>query len=649
MSDTDCVISADQAAGETEIPGDSNHDQAEPSLDNLESLLEDANKIVEKCRECGKQGNYDELIQRAVQALDTLKDIDERSSNHHLDADNTSERFKAMIAQRDKIAASIHGFMGYGLMKQGSCENALPFLEKSIDIRQAIDEPTVPRYRREAIAVENAYKLCQSKISPSNPSLIKYPRTTHLFDTGGTAITADDLVLSESDPSIAAFCNGTTRLVIEEKVDGANLGISFDPLTQDFLVQNRSHYISSGEHVQFSRISEWIEQNRAGLAQVLCTGTKKGALVLYGEWLAARHSVPYHKLPGLFVAYDIFDKDESKFYSRTRFHTTMKDSGIPVVPVIESRTFGPYSQQKRASLFRADLVSFLETQSTFRTDNGPLEGVVLRVDDGDSRWLQHKYKIVRPDFVQGCHGSHWTSYTIEKQRVDFEFALDYLTQCYPFALTNDDSESLEDNGDDAKLPIEKSSTSAQQDKSKSRVSREVKEYATQRARTRRRVPRCVMLAGLPASGKSTFASRLAASSPNEWTVVNQDKLGRKQCIALAGKASKKSKVIVDRCHPTASERQEWHDILGSPSKGECALVYFAAPVEKCIDRVQRRISHETIPYGKGERIVQCVAKTLQEPCESDERLFGTIEIVKTFEESDALLYKWGVDSDIDNK
>ena len=38
--------------------------------------------------------------------------------------------------------------------------------------------------------------------------------------------------------------------------------------------------------------------------------------VLYGEWLCARHTVAYDKLPDWFVAFDIFDVPAGRFLSR---------------------------------------------------------------------------------------------------------------------------------------------------------------------------------------------------------------------------------------------------------------------------------------------------------------------------------------------
>ena len=54
--------------------------------------------------------------------------------------------------------------------------------------------------------------------------------------------------------------------------------------------------------------------------------------------------------------------------------------------------------------------------------DGPVEGVVLRVDDADGKWLKRRCKIVRPDFVAGCGDGHWATRAIERQRVDYELA-----------------------------------------------------------------------------------------------------------------------------------------------------------------------------------------------------------------------------------
>lgn len=84
-------------------------------------------------------------------------------------------------------------------------------------------------------------------------NFFKFPRTRHLVNTGGSSVTRDDLVMDAGE--LASFVGPNGRvLTIEEKLDGANLGISLDTNYQ-VLCQNRSHYVSAG-CVRF--VLEWM-------------------------------------------------------------------------------------------------------------------------------------------------------------------------------------------------------------------------------------------------------------------------------------------------------------------------------------------------------------------------------------------------------
>ena len=67
----------------------------------------------------------------------------------------------------------------------------------------------------------------------------KFPRTHHIWDAGGSAVTRDDLLVDDVD-----FFVGSGRSVIaEEKIDGANVGIT---VSTDYNIayQNRSHHVN---------------------------------------------------------------------------------------------------------------------------------------------------------------------------------------------------------------------------------------------------------------------------------------------------------------------------------------------------------------------------------------------------------------------
>jgi len=402
-----------------------------------------------KCQLLGKDEEWEKIIETAVDVLTIVDDLNEEFDFDYLTS----------------VKATALGYKGFSLMKMNKIDEAIIPLRESYELRMGAMKGVAlvnehrdfvnkkrmnQREKKEAIQVEKVLvACCQMKgIDAPLPPLTKFSRTAHLFDAGGTAVTSDDLVMSRDNIIYDQMVDGCTTLYVEEKVDGANFGLSLSSNGKIF-AQNRSHYVSSGDHSQFSPLAAWIEENRSALTNILSheQGSKRAAsqgLILYGEWLVARHSIPYHKLPAHFIAFDIYDRKVQRFWSRSRFHTIMKGSGIPVVPIIKVGNLDSFectAKGKTSKSFRKDLVNLLETRSQFRTDGGPVEGIILRIDDDSTdeegnTWLKSRLKIVRPDFVGGCREGHWSRREIEKQTIDFDFAQDYLNQCYKCA-TND--------------------------------------------------------------------------------------------------------------------------------------------------------------------------------------------------------------------
>lgn len=230
--------------------------------------------------------------------------------------------------------------------------------------------------------------------SPS-PSLVKFPRTPHILNPGGSAVSDDDLLLSDSD--LKPFLKPTI-VTVEEKVDGANLGIHFDGYT--LKTQNRSHWIDEGTHKQFGNLANWCSEHRTVLWELL--GDKP--LILYGEWLRARHSIPYDKLPDWFLVVDIYNRDTGKFCSvEQRDKLIIEANGVaeaegePVLKVVR-----PIARRTFAS--KEEYLQLLESARSEYYD-GPVEGLYCRVDDG--QYLALRGKLVRPDFTNGID-IHWT-------------------------------------------------------------------------------------------------------------------------------------------------------------------------------------------------------------------------------------------------
>ena len=97
-------------------------------------------------------------------------------------------------------------------------------------------------------------------------------------------------------------------IVIEEKVDGANTGISFSD-DGELLLQSRGHYLTGGYRERhYNLFKQWANIHQDELFNVL--GNR---YIMYGEWLYAKHTVYYDALPHYFLEFDIYDKENNVF------------------------------------------------------------------------------------------------------------------------------------------------------------------------------------------------------------------------------------------------------------------------------------------------------------------------------------------------
>lgn len=220
---------------------------------------------------------------------------------------------------------------------------------------------------------------------------IRFPHTPHIAWLG-SAVPRDDKVMSPDEAH--EFLNAP--VIVEEKVDGANLGISIDSDGQ-LSVQNRGGYLDPPFAGQFSGLERWLNARQDELFDAL------GAeLVLFGEWCAARHSLGYDLLPDWFVTFDVYDRAACRFWSVPRRNALAAKLALATVPALDEGRFTV------AAL--VDLVT--AATSSFRA--GPLEGLYLRKDEGD--WLVDRAKLVRSEFVQAI-GEHWRDRAIERNRL----------------------------------------------------------------------------------------------------------------------------------------------------------------------------------------------------------------------------------------
>lgn len=218
----------------------------------------------------------------------------------------------------------------------------------------------------------------------------KFPHTPHLAWLSSHS-PRQDKVLSPADAR--EFLSA--EVLVEEKVDGANLGISVSP-SGELRAQNRGSYLGPRAHPQFQPLWPWLEARREQLVQAL--GSR---LILFGEWCFAVHSVHYDALPDWFLAFDVYDRHASRFWSSQRRDALVEALGLAHVPVIARGRFSLESIQKLLGPSRLAPV--------------PMEGLYVRRDQGD--FLDARAKLVRAEFVQAIE-EHWSSRPMQRNGLD---------------------------------------------------------------------------------------------------------------------------------------------------------------------------------------------------------------------------------------
>nr|UKE84021.1 RNA ligase family protein [Pectobacterium sp. PL152] len=159
--------------------------------------------------------------------------------------------------------------------------------------------------------------------------LLKYPRTPHL--EGSRLQSGDD-----ASDQIALKALAGRYVVIEEKIDGANSGVSFNE-TAELLLQSRGHYLAGGSRErQFNQFKLWATAHEMRFLELL-----EDRFVMYGEWAYSKHSVFYDRLPHYFHEFDIYDRRDGIFYRR---HADTRC--WPVRPCCPFRYFTPEKCQQ---------------------------------------------------------------------------------------------------------------------------------------------------------------------------------------------------------------------------------------------------------------------------------------------------------------
>jgi hypothetical protein len=240
--------------------------------------------------------------------------------------------------------------------------------------------------------------------------LRKYPRTLHLESSRRQP--------GDEDLDAVPFTRiRGTYVVVEEKLDGANAGISF---TGDgtLRLQSRGHFLVGGPRERhFGPMKAWATTIAGQLWERI--GAR---YIVYGEWLYAKHTVFYDALPHYFCEFDIYDRERDVFLSTARRRELLDGVPLQPVPVLSDGPattltaliahVGPSTCRTprwRDALAAAAASAGLDPRRVAaETDSDDaMEGVYLKIERGDE--VVGRLKWVRPTFLTAVldSGTHW--------------------------------------------------------------------------------------------------------------------------------------------------------------------------------------------------------------------------------------------------
>jgi hypothetical protein len=252
------------------------------------------------------------------------------------------------------------------------------------------------------------------------PEIHKYPRTRH--------IDGSRLQPGDEDLSAVPFKQLAGRhLVIEEKVDGANAGIRFDP-DGKLLLQSRGHYLTGGGRERhFDLFKQWAHERADALRPVL--GDR---YVLYGEWLYAKHTVFYDELPSYFMEFDVLDTVDGSFLDTPRRAELLRGVPLTSVRVLFSGTL-ERAKELTAKLGRSAFISerhlerlrescakyALDPEGVLRETDAStmMEGLYIKVEEAGV--VRERFKYIRAGFLSAVVQSetHWLNRPIIPNRL----------------------------------------------------------------------------------------------------------------------------------------------------------------------------------------------------------------------------------------
>lgn len=240
--------------------------------------------------------------------------------------------------------------------------------------------------------------------------IYKYPKTYHLEGSG--------LQLSKKTKDKIPFKAIAFRnIIVEEKMDGTSVAISFDD-TEEMLLQSRGYFLTGGKREQhFSLFKQWAHTLSHKLYSVL--GTQ---YILYGEWLYAKHTVFYNWLPHYFLEYDVLDIQTQQFLDTPSRQKLLQNLEIISVPILYSGKLNKINELtcliKKSNYIKEGYLEQLKSlcqsnkldleRTLKETDcTNLMEGLYIKLEENGI--VKGRYKYIRNDFITTILNAqvHW--------------------------------------------------------------------------------------------------------------------------------------------------------------------------------------------------------------------------------------------------
>jgi len=216
---------------------------------------------------------------------------------------------------------------------------------------------------------------------------MKYPRTFHLPWSSGTS---DDKILSSVDSFLGH------ELVLLEKIDGSNVCLEHDGC----YARTHSGPPNHPSFNEFKALHTSIKHNIPINMQI------------FGEWVVAKHSIFYDKLPAYFLMFGVriinTEPNINYWLGWNGVKETANKLGLYTVPELANITVKTEKELQRIT------ESFMKQPSFYGPER---EGVVVRLVYGfeDSAFASSVSKLVRKNHVQT--DDHWRSKEIVRNKL----------------------------------------------------------------------------------------------------------------------------------------------------------------------------------------------------------------------------------------